>query len=317
MTSPLSIEKIVFFGTADIAVPALRALYAMPDCRVAAVCTQPDRPAGRKRVLTPSPVKVCAEELGLKVLDPERIADAVPALEELNPDLGVVFAYGQYMPRGIFELPRHGCINFHPSRLPAYRGASPVQSAIRDGLEETALSVIRVDAAMDAGDILDQQPLTIDLEDTTGTLSRRFAELAAGRIPALIRRWREQGMQGKPQCGELATECRKIAKADGMLDWSAPARQLCCCIRAYQPWPGTFFPWREENLKVLKARVESGSGKPGTVLSVSAEGPLIACGEGSLRLLTVQVPGKRAVSGGEFLNGHPMNPGDSLSEAIA
>ena len=310
----MNIQRIVYMGTAPIAVPALNALASLADVEVVAVCTQPDRPSGRKRRLTPSPVKQAARDLGLRILDPEHIGDAEAALMDLGPDLGVVFAYGQYLPSRIFDLPEHGSINFHPSRLPEYRGASPIQSSLLDGRTESALSVLQVGSKMDAGDLWMQEPLAIRPEDNSQTLHDRFSRLAGELIPRVLEGLRSGTLVRRPQEEARATECGKIVKADGAVDWTLPAESLLNRIRAFQPWPGAYFPLGEfGNLKIQSARVESGSGQPGEVVSVEGAGPLIACGEACLRLTGVQPPGKKPMSGQAFLNGHVWTPGQILA----
>lgn len=310
------LEKIIYFGTAPIAVPALAALHAQPDCEVVAVCTQPDRPSGRKRKLSPSAVKICAQALGIPVFDPEKISEAKSALADLAPDLAVVFAYGQYLPKSVFNLPVHGSINFHPSLLPKYRGASPIQSALLDGVVDCGLSVLQVSERMDAGDLLLQSPLQIKPGDNSETLHERFAGLAADLVPSLLKGLREGTLQVRPQDEAQATECGKISKQDGGIDWTEPAEKILNRIRAYQPWPGCYFPLGEKgNLKVLQAVVEEGEGMPGMLLDVSGEGPLVACGHQALRLLRVQPPGKNAMDGKSFLNGHPLPHGSHFQSA--
>lgn len=315
----MKIERLVYFGTAPIAVPALEALAALPDVQVVAVCTQPDRTSGRKRKLTPSPVKEVALRLGLPVFDPEKIGDAEEALRVLEPDLGMVFAYGQYLPSRIFDLPTLGSVNFHPSRLPEYRGASPIQSAIADGHTESALSLIQVGKQMDAGDIWWQEDVTIGPEDTSALMHDRFGALAGERVPELLQGLRNGTLERRPQEEALATECGKISKQDGAVDWTLPAEVLWNRVRAYDPWPGVFVPFGEAgNLKLLSVQLEDASGAvPGEVLSVEKSGPVVACGEGSLRFLRVQPPGKKPMSGGDFLNGHPLTPGDILASGDA
>lgn len=312
----MTINNIIYMGTAPIAVPALEALHARPDCEVVAVCTQPDRPSGRKRRLTPSPVKVCALELGIPVVDPEKIGTAKAGLSALEPDLAVVFAYGQYLPRSIFDLPVHGSINFHPSLLPRYRGASPIQSALLDGCTETGLSVIRVGEKMDAGDVLLQRTVSIGPDDTSQDLTLRFARMAADLVPEVLKGLREESLTFTPQKEAEATECRKIAKADGAIDWTKSAQALHCQIRAFHPWPGAFFGLGElGSVKVLEAKVESGDAEAGTLLDLAGEGPLIACGEDALRLILLQPPGKKPMDGRSFLNGHPLQEGTVLESA--
>jgi methionyl-tRNA formyltransferase len=312
----MEIERVIYMGTAPIAVPALTALAAQNDVEVVAVCTQPDRPSGRKRKLTPSPVKVRALELGLTVLDPEKIGEVESELAALKPNLGIVFAYGQYLPRAIFDLPTLGSINFHPSRLPEYRGASPIQSTLLDGKTESALSVLQVGAKMDAGDLWLQKEVKIFPEDTSETLQDRFGQLAGEVLPELLDGLRSGRLTRTPQDESRVIECGKISKADGGIDWTKPAEQLWNQIRAFQPWPGAFFPLEERGLvKIQRARVEAESGTPGEVLEGTGGGPLIACGEGALRLLILQPPGKRPMAGADFLRGHPLPPGEILEPA--
>lgn len=313
----MKIAKILYMGTAPIAVPALEALHALPDCEVVAVCTQPDRPSGRKRRLTPSPVKTCALDLGLPVLDPEKIGSAKAELAALEPDLAVVFAYGQYLPRSIFDLPVHGSINFHPSLLPRYRGASPIQSAILDGCTETGLSVIQVGVKMDAGDLLLQRRVPIAPDETSEDLTRRFSHLAADLVAEIFQGLRAETLIFTPQNDGEATECRKIVKADGAIDWTKSATDIHCQIRAFQPWPGAFFGLGELGpVKVLEAKIERGNGKCGTLVDVAGEGPMVACGEQALRLMILQPPGKKPMDGRSFLNGHPLQKGTVLEAAL-
>jgi len=312
----MKINRIIYFGTAPIAVPALIALQKQPGVEVLAVCTQPDRPSGRKRKLTPSAVKVCAEHLGIPVLDPEKIIEAHDRLMELEPDLAVVFAYGQYLPSRIVELPVHGSINFHPSLLPKFRGASPIQSSLLAGLSESGLSVLKVSKKMDAGDVLMQRPLHIHPEDNSETLHERFAVLAAELVPELLEGLSRDALTSTPQQEDQATECGKISKQDGGIHWLEKAATISNRIRAYQPWPGAYFPLGDKgNIKVLKAKVEEGTGIPGTILDVEGKGPLIACGEQALRLITLQPPGKKPMDGRSFLNGTPLGLGQVVKGA--
>ncbi|WFB34427.1 methionyl-tRNA formyltransferase [Kiritimatiellota bacterium B12222] len=312
----MKIERILYFGTAPIAVPALKALHAQPDCDVVAVCTQPDRPSGRKRKLTPSAVKVCALELGLKVFDPEKIGEMKDELAALDADLSVVFAYGQYIPKSVFDQPHRGSINFHPSLLPTYRGASPIQSSLLDGLTASGLSVLEVSEKMDAGDLLMQGPLVISPEDNSETLHERFSQLAASWVPELLAGLRDDSLTPTPQDEALVVECGKISKADGGIQWQESAETIQNRIRAYQPWPGAFFPLADKgNLKILKSRLETGTGRPGEVLSIEGDGPLIACGEGAIRLVMVQPPGKKGMDGKSFLNGYGLQVGTIFESA--
>lgn len=310
----MKLENVLYLATADIAVPTLETLHRAADFRVCGVCTQPDRPSGRKRQLTPPPVKQKALELGLPVFSPEKIGTAREELACTEPDILLVFAYGQYIPSRLCGTPPWGAINLHPSLLPKYRGASPIQSALLNGDEVSGLSVIRVAEKMDAGDILRQTPLAIDPDDTSETLHRRFAELAATEILEALRDVRDGRAVWTPQDESRVVECRKFEKADGRIDWSLSATDLHNRCRAFQPWPGFFFALDDASvIKVLRTRVEEGSGAPGEVLEAGSEGLRVACGEGALRLLVVQPPGKKPMSAGDFLNGCRLEPGRRLA----
>lgn len=311
------LKNIVYFGTAPIAVPTMEALANHPGFKLRGVCTQPDRPAGRKRVLTPSPVKHRAMELGLPVFTPEKVGTAAEDLMGLDPDIFVVFAYGQYIPRKVFDAPPLGSINLHPSLLPAYRGASPIQSALADGLGETGLSIIRVGEVMDAGDVLLQRGVPIAPEDNAATLTETFARLGGEMILEALFSLRDGPAVWTPQDPAAVTECHKLQKTDGAVDWRLPARVLHNHARAYILWPGLYFPLDDKgaNLKIIETRVESASGRPGEVLDTGKAGPLVACGSGALRLTRVQPPGKQPMGGGDFLNGHALPPGTILRNA--
>ena len=306
--------NVVYMGTADIAAPVLERLAAASGVRVVGVVSQPDRPAGRNRVLTPSAVSEVAKRLGLPLLTPERIADpdSVAWLRSLAPDAAVVFAFGQFLPRSVRELPRLGSINIHPSRLPALRGAAPIPWAIANGETSTAVSIIRMEKEMDAGDVLACRDLDIDPDDTTASLGPRAADLGADLVLETLRAMAEGTVRATPQDASAATHARKLEKSDARLDWTQPASVLRNRIRAFDPWPGAVFNVADapaDLIKVWRARVEEGSGAPGTILSIDREGPLLACGRDALRLLDVQAPGKRRMSAAEAARGAGWCPG--------
>ena len=310
--------KIVYMGTADIAAPVLERLAADPSVRVVGVVSQPDRPAGRNRVLTPSAVSATARRLGLPLITPERIADpaCVAWLHACAPDAAVVFAFGQFLPRAIRELPRFGSINIHPSRLPLYRGAAPIPWAIADGATSTAVCIIRMEKEMDAGDVLACRDLEIHPDDTTATLGPRAAQIGGELVLETLRAMEAGVLQGIPQDAAAATHARKLEKADARLDWTLAAIVLQNRIRAFDPWPGAVFTSSAlpgELVKVWKARAEEGSGPPGTILEVGRDGPLIACGRGALRLIEIQVPGKRRMPAAEAARGLGWTAGTLLS----
>lgn len=306
--------RIVFMGSAEFACPAVEALQLSGHDLVACV-TQPDRPKGRHLKLTPCPVKALAEARGIPVQTPERIADAAALadVEALHPDIIVVAAYGQYLPSRLLAMPKVACINIHPSLLPKYRGAAPIQWAVASGDTMTGVTILHVSKQMDAGDLILQERYPIGDEDTAGSLEPKLAEFGAELMLRAIAQL-EQGTAARvPQKESGVTWARKLDKEDGRLDWSLPAERVRHHIRGFQPWPGAFTMIGNQRLKILVARVEPGSGEPGRVLELGGEGPLVACGEQALRLLEVQPEGRPAMPGRAYVNGCPLVPGQLLS----
>lgn len=309
--------RILFMGSAEFACPAVEALRVSGHDLVACV-TQPDRPKGRHLKLTPCPVKALAEARGIPVLTPERVADphVLASVEALRPDLIVVAAYGQYLPSRLLAMPRLACINIHPSLLPKYRGAAPIQWAVASGDTMTGVSILHVSKKMDSGDLILQASYPIGDEDTAGSLEPKLAEFGAELMLQAIAQV-EQGTAARlPQDEALVTWARKLDKEDGRLDWTRPAEHLRHLIRGFQPWPGAFTMIGNQRLKVLLARVEPGRGVPGRLLEVQGEGPLVACGEQALRLLEVRPEGRPAVPGHAYVNGCPLVPGQILPGKI-
>ena len=309
--------RIIFMASAPIALPSLRRLSEAEGVDLCAVVTQPDRPKGRRQAMTPTPVKAKARELGLPVLTPDNVGahESVAALTALAPGLIVVAAYGQYIPARVLGFPLHGAINLHPSLLPKYRGAAPVQMAIANGETETGVSIIDVAREMDTGDILLQEVVPINIDDTAETLEGRLAEVGAGLILEAVRRIEEGRVTRTPQRDADATMVYRLTKEDGRIDWHLPADIIRNRIRGFTPWPGTFCgmaPEGETILKVLWAEVVDGNGDPGTVLRLTGAGPVVATGGDALLLREVQPQGKKRMDGGAFLRGHPMKLGDRL-----
>jgi len=304
--------KIIFLGSDSFAVPALSALHTSPH-EVSLCVTQPDRPQGRGRQIQPCPVRRCALELGIRTLTPEKIGDAVDALAAIRPDLAVVTAYGQYLPKAILAVPRFGFINIHPSLLPAYRGAAPMQWAIADGLAETGVTIQQVVSRMDAGPILAQQTAPLLASETLVEVEPRLAAIGAAMLLDVIAQIEQGTAQPREQDEAAVTWARKLQKEDARLDWTMPARTLHNRVRGFQPWPGTFAMLGEGRLRILRTQVEEGSGLPGTFLERTGLGPLIACGEGALRLIEVQPEGKRAMTGADFLRGSHLPDDARLS----
>ena len=312
--------KIIFMGTAELACASLTALLQTPDFALLAVVTQPDRPAGRDLKLQPSPVKKVALAASLPVLQPERARNPefLEELRALAPDLIVVAAYGQILPKTILDLPRFGCVNVHTSLLPKYRGAAPIQWAILNGEAQTGVTIMKVAPSLDSGDILTQSTTEISAVDNAATLHDRLAILGAQLLVPTIRDFVAGKIVPRSQVEAEATHVRKISKEDGHLDWTQPARAMWNRIRALTPWPGAFTFQKAEPkarlLKVWQVEVEENlSGQPGEVLSADKSGLVVACGTGALRILSLQREGGRRLAAGEFLAGHAVPVGERLT----
>lgn len=305
--------QIVFMGSGSFAVPIVRAIRNVPEDQLVAVVTQPDRPRGRGQALASSPVKDAMRPTGIPILTPEKVGDVELDLRNLRPDLIVVTDYGQYIPSNILAIPPRHSINVHPSLLPKYRGAAPIPWAIANGDTMTGVTIQYVTKKMDAGDILLQQEFEIDPDETSVALEKRLAEAGAALLLRALDHIRTGHIHATPQDDARATQARKLAKADGKIDWNLPAESIRNRIRAFQPWPGTFCESPRGNLKIIRADMEppfagAAGGKPGTV----AEGPTVICGTGVLRLLEVQPEGKRPMTGAEAVSGRYFQIGEVL-----
>ncbi|MBW3549701.1 MAG: methionyl-tRNA formyltransferase [Proteobacteria bacterium] len=298
--------KLVFAGTPDFAVPSLRA--AAQRNEVVAVYTQPDRPAGRGRGMTPSPVKRAALELGLPVLQPDNFkgAEAREALRALQPDLMVVVAYGLILPQAVLDIPTHGCWNVHASLLPRWRGAAPVQRAIQAGDRETGVCLMQMEKGLDTGPVLLSQALAIGAEETGGQLHDRLAALGAQTLAdglGLLRAGLRPVAQPQPATG--VTYAHKLDKAEARLDWHRPATELARTVRAFNPWPMAEALLAGERVRLHDALALplAQPAAPGTVLAAGRDGIDVACGEGALRIRVLQRDGGRAITAADYLNG--------------
>lgn len=297
--------KIVFAGTPDFAVPSLRA--AAQRHEVVAVYTQPDRPAGRGRGLTPSPVKLEAVARGIPVLQPDtlRSPEALQTLRALQPDLMVVVAYGLILPKAVLAIPTHGCWNVHASLLPRWRGAAPIQRAIEAGDSETGVCLMQMEAGLDTGPVLMSQRTPIGDSETGGQLHDRLAALGAQVLAdglGLLRAGIRPVPQPQPDAG--VTYAHKLDKAQARLDWQQPAAQLALRVRAFNPWPITEAVLAGERVRIHGAvALELAHAQPpGTVLAASRQGIDIACGQGALRLRVLQREGGKAITAADYLN---------------
>ena len=305
--------KIIFMGTPDFAAASLEALIASRH-EIQAVVTQPDKPKGRKGELTPSPVKVVAEGKGIKVYQPLKVRDEefVETLRAYNPDVIVVVAFGQIIPLSILKMPKFGCVNIHGSLLPKYRGAAPIQWAVLDGEKETGITTILMDEGIDTGDILLKKTIKIDTDETSGSLFDKLMALGAETILETLDEL-EKGSLTPIKQGESPTAYAKmLTKAMGLIDFTKPAKELDCFVRGMDPWPSAYTLLSGKTLKLWKVRAVEESGKAGSVIEIGKESFTIACGEGAIEVLEVQLEGKKRMSAGDFLKGSTLNIGQEL-----
>jgi len=315
--------RIVMLGTGDFALPTFEHLCATGH-RVVTLVTQPDRPQGRKQEVIPSRIKVAAQGRGVPVYQPEDVnaADALDAVRALAPDLLVTAAYGQILSPGLLAVPRLGGINLHGSVLPAYRGAAPVARAIERGETETGVTVILMSPRVDAGGMLQFARTPIGPDETAGEVEHRLAEIGAPLVVGAVAELEAGAAAVLPQDRSKVTKAPKLRKEDGRIDWSRPARAVHDLVRAMQPWPTATTEIQRvhqidpgaQRLIVHKTQLidEATGGAPGEVVEASADRLVVAAGIGAVRLLTVQIAGKRAMPAGEFLRGHPVFPGDRM-----
>lgn len=304
--------RIVFAGTPDFAVPALKALVgARHD--VVAVLTQPDRPAGRGRRLAASPVKDCARALGVDVLQPKSLKDpdTLAGLRRLRPGVVVVAAYGLLLPRDVLSLPAFGCINIHASLLPRWRGAAPIQRAIEAGDRETGVSIMQMEEGLDTGPVLARRAMPIGTRDTAGDVHDRLAVLGAELLLEILEDVERGTAEAMPQDESLATYAPKITGDDTHPDWRRSAVEIERQVRAMNPWPVVRARHREHTIRIWQAETAPGSGgAPGEVLRVDPGGVDVSCGEGVLRLTILQRQGGKRLPAREFLNGYPLASGE-------
>jgi methionyl-tRNA formyltransferase len=306
MSAPL---RVIFAGTPDFSVPALEGLLTSTH-EVVAVYTQPDRPAGRGRRLTASPVKQTAEAAGVPVHQPPSLKDdaAVQQLQELAPDLMVVVAYGLILPQRVLDIPRLGCVNIHASMLPRWRGAAPIQRAIEAGDATSGVAIMRMEAGLDTGPVFLARETSIGPRETGGQLHDRLAVIGAEALLAALPGIADGSLSPQPQDDGCATYAHKIEKSEGAINWHAPAVEIDRKIRAFNPWPVAYTRHGDDVLRVWESELLPGSatGAPGTVVNASRDGIDVVTGDGLLRLVRLQPPGKRAMSAGDFLNARSL-----------
>ena len=311
--------KVLFWGTPEFAAPPLRALLG-EGFEVVGVVTQPDRPQGRSRSqFVPSPIKQIAVEESILVLQPEkpRGPEFVEELRALGPDVSIVVAYGHILPRDVIELPRQGTLNIHASLLPQWRGAAPIQAAIRAGATETGVTIMRMVTRLDAGPILLQVPTPIVHDETYGELQLRLSELGALALIEALSLLAIGKLTERPQDESLATFAPKIEREDARIDWTRPASDIACAVRAFDPKPGAFTSLRGVEVKLFGARpwphtpgIDAESSEPGVVVALDDAGAVITTGNGVVRIIDAQPSGKRRLSIAELARGRGIAVGD-------
>lgn len=311
--------RVVFMGTPDFSVGTLRALAAAGH-QVVGVVSQPDKPKGRGKSLMPTPVKEAALELGLPVYQPKKVRDPefFELLKELAPEVIVVVAFGQMIPQSILELAPYGCINVHASLLPKYRGAAPIQWAVIDGEPESGVTIMKMDAGIDTGDMISKTVVPIDKEETGGSLFDKLSEAGAKLLVDTLPSIEAGTAVYEKQPGESPTPyAGMIQKKMGYVDWSRPALELERLIRGLSPWPSAYTKIGGKTLKIWKAQViqeqdKDAAATPGTVLRADAQGFCVKTGQGVLKITELQIEGKKRMDTQSFLRGYVIEKGSVL-----
>lgn len=302
-TSPL---RIIFAGTPDFAASALEAIINQ-GYHVIAAYTQPDRPAGRGKKMHKSPVKALAEQHDIPVYQPLNFKDNADqqALSALNADLMIVAAYGIILPKVVLDTPKLGCLNIHASLLPRWRGAAPIQRAIQAGDTETGITIMQMDEGLDTGNMLWVKKTPINPDDNGGTLHDRLAQLGAEAMLETLERLDSGELNNEQQDDQHACYAHKLSKADAHIDWSQSAESIQLTIRAFNPWPVAYTVEADKRIRIFEAEVvdQNTNHPPGTVINKSREGVVVACGQGAINIKKLQLPGAKAMSVSDFVNG--------------
>lgn len=305
--------RVIFMGTPGFALPSLEVLRARGEDLIAVV-TQPDRPHGRGHVLTPPPIKVAALRAGIPIKQPEKVRhpEFLEWVRSAAPDLIVVVAFGQILPKTLLEIPQQGCINVHASLLPKYRGAAPIAWAIIRGETETGITTIQMDPGMDTGPMLLRRSMPIRPDDTAETLGQRLASLGAETLGETLDMLKAGRLSPTPQDSSRATLAPMLKKEDARINWRQPAAAIDAFVRGLAPWPGAWTLHAGEVWHIWRVRVQPEPGEAGVVLRADGAGITVGAGEGSVLITELQTPGKRRLAAREYLAGHAIKPGVRL-----
>lgn len=296
--------KVVFIGTPEFGVPSLSHMIKDERFDVQLVIAQPDKKIGRKQILTPPPIKLAAQENNIRVLQPEKITEVIPELRQITPDIIIVIAYAQIIPKELLEIPKYGCINVHGSLLPNYRGASCIQAAILNGSVITGLTIMKMDENLDTGPILAQKEITIEPDDTSGTIYKKLSLLAPEFLIDTIVKYIKKEIEPVEQSG-ISTYAKKLTKESGRIDWHKDATYIERFIRAMTPWPSAYTTVDGKLLKILEVEnspLPVSYGKPGMVMSIVNK-IFVQTGTGAIALKRVQLEGKKEMNINEFIKG--------------
>lgn len=300
----MKVNNIVFMGTPDFAVPCLAALHEKYN--VTAVITQPDKPKGRGQHMQKSPVKLYAEEHNIPVYQPVKVRDEefVAKLQEINPDLIVVVAFGQILPESILNMPKYGCINVHGSILPRWRGAAPIHWSVIAGDKQTGVTTMYMDKGLDTGDMILKSYIEITPEMTTAQLHDKMMEVGAATLIDTLAQLEAGTAPRIPQPEEGSTYAVMLNKENSRIDWHKTAKEVHDLVRGLNSWPVAYTEFNEKKFKVWETKLAEGKGKPGEIIDCSKNGIVVACGTGAVLLTVIQPPNKAKMAAGSYVNGH-------------
>ena len=311
--------RVVFMGTPDFSVGTLREL-AKAGHEIACVISQPDKPKGRGKNLQPTPVKEAAMELGLPVYQPQKVRDPefIQVMKELNPDVIVVVAFGQIIPKEILHMPKYGCINVHASLLPAYRGAAPIQWAVINGDKVSGVTTKQMNEGLDSGDMMMMTEVPLAEDETGGSLHDKLAKAGAKLCVETLKALEDKTATWETQGESPTAYAKMLDKKLGDIDWSKSAKAIECLIRGLNPWPSAYTDWNGKVMKIWEAKVldENTDATPGTIVKVEKDGFSVQTGDGLLKVLVLQIPGKKRMEADAFLRGYQIETGCELSSQM-